>query len=108
MTRKKSAPTQSLTKAHLVDVVYRRHGGLTKREAAEVVDAIFLTVKSTLSVGRPVQITNFGTFEVNERPGRRGVNPTSGEKLFIPPHRGLSFRPARKLRDLVDDSDKEK
>ncbi len=108
MTFKKSAPPHGLTKAHLVDVVYRRHGGLTKREAAEVVDAIFLTVKSSLSHGRPVQITNFGTFEVTKRPGRHGVNPTSGEKLFIPPHRGLSFRPARKLRDLVDSPDKEK
>lgn len=106
-SRKKQAPKQSLTKANLVDVVYQRHGGLTKREAAEIVDAIFMTVKSTLGGGRPVQITNFGTFEVTARPGRRGVNPASGEKLFIPPHRGLSFRPARKLRTLVDDPDEE-
>ncbi|MCB1034937.1 MAG: HU family DNA-binding protein [Acidobacteria bacterium] len=108
MSRKKEAPKPSLTKAHLVDVVYERHGGLTKREAAEIVDAIFMTVKSTLGDGRPVQITNFGTFEVTSRPGRRGVNPASGEKLFIPAHKGLSFRPARRLRNLVDDPNEEK
>jgi integration host factor subunit alpha len=90
------------TKADLVDAVYQRHGGLTKDEAAEIVDAIFTTVKSTLAVGRPVRIKNFGTFEITRRPGRVGVNPTNGEKIFIPPHTGLSFKPARRLKELED------
>ena len=88
-----------VTKADLVDVVYDRHGGLTKDEAAEIVDAIFRTVKTSLADGRAVRIKNFGTFEVTRRPGRIGVNPVSGEKMFIRPHRGLSFKPARRLRD---------
>lgn len=89
-----------MTKADLVDVVYDRHGGLTKGEAAEIVDAIFTTVKSSLREGRTVRIKNFGTFEITNRPGRAGVNPVSGEKIFIPPHRGLSFRPARRLKGV--------
>ena len=87
------------TKADLVDVVYDRHGGLTKDEAAEIVDVIFRTVKSSLGSGRTVRIKNFGTFEITDRPGRVGVNPMSGEKIFIRPHKGLSFKPARRLRD---------
>ena len=87
------------TKADLVDVVYDRHGGLTKDEAAEIVDAIFQTVKSSLGSGRTVRIKNFGTFEITDRPGRVGVNPVSGERIFIRPHKGLSFKPARRLRD---------
>lgn len=90
------------TKADLVDAVYDRHGGLTKDEAADIVDAIFTTVKSTLADGRPVRIKNFGTFEITRRPGRLGVNPTNGEKIFIPPHTGLSFKPARRLKELED------
>lgn len=94
---KKMPERKGLTKADLIDVVYRRHGGLTKNEATEVVEAIFGTVKTTLGVGRTVKIKNFGTFQVTDRPGRMGVNPTSGEKMFIEPHKGLSFRPARRL-----------
>jgi DNA-binding protein HU-beta len=90
-----------LTKADLIDVVYERHGGLTKFEAAEIVDAIFSTVKACLADGRTVRIKNFGTFEVTKRPGRQGVNPTNGEKIFIPAHKGLAFRPARRLKDEV-------
>lgn len=95
------------TKADLIDAVYRRHGGLTKNEAAEVVDAIFSTMKSTLSGERSVRIRNFGVFEVTERSGRTGVNPTNGERLFIPAHKSLSFRPSRNLKAAVEEPEEE-
>jgi integration host factor subunit alpha len=97
----KKALHPGVTKADLVDVVYDRHGGLTKDEAAEIVDTIFRTVKTSLADGRPVRIKNFGTFEVTARSGRMGVNPVSGERMFIRPHRGLSFKPARRLREVM-------
>lgn len=93
-----------LTKADLVNVVYQRHGGLTRDEAAEVIDTIFKTVKTTLGDGRAVRIHNFGSFEVADRKGRRGVNPASGEPIFIPPHKGLAFRPAERLKRVVKPS----
>ena len=63
MTTKK-AFRPGITKADLVDVVYERHGGLTKDEAAQIVDVIFRAVKTSLADGRNVRIKNFGTFEV--------------------------------------------
>lgn len=95
------------TKADLIDAVYRRHGALTKNEAAEVVDVIFRTMKTTLQDGRSVRIRNFGSFEVTYRDGRTGVNPASGEKMFIPAHTGLTFKPSRNLKSavVVEDED---
>jgi nucleoid DNA-binding protein len=90
------------TKAFLVDRVHRRHGALTKEEAAEIVDTIFGTLKSSLVDGKPVRIKNFGVFEVVSRAGRSGVNPASGEPIYIPPHKGLQFRPAKNLKDEVE------
>lgn len=98
---KKAPQRPGKTKADLIAEVYERHGGLTKSEASDIVDAIFDTVKSTLAGGRRVRIKNFGTFEVTTRPGRAGVNPASGQRIFIPSHRGLTFRPARKLKTDV-------
>jgi len=95
------------TKADLVDAVYRRHGGMTKAEAAAAVETIFQTVKSTLQDGRSVRIRNFGAFEVTEREGRTGVNPASGEKMYIPPRTGLTFRPSRLLKSVMVDEDDE-
>jgi integration host factor subunit alpha len=90
------------TKAFLVDAVYDRHGALTKQEAAEVVDQIFGAMKLALIGGRPVRIQNFGVFEVVARAGRAGINPADGQPLFIPPHRGLQFRPSKLMRHQVE------
>ncbi len=98
----KGRPKGGLTKSALTDRVYERHGGLTKAEAAKVVERIFDTMKANLLDGRPVKIQNFGVFEVTPRQGRTGVNPANGRKIFIPPHKGLSFRPAPRLKKAVD------
>jgi nucleoid DNA-binding protein len=106
--RSRRAQPKGMTKADLIDVVYHRHGGLTKSEATAIVEAIFATVKTTLVHGRAVKIKNFGTFEVRQRPGRVGINPVSGERIVIPEHRGLSFRPARNLKKEVAPEDRPK
>lgn len=103
---KKKPPRTGITKADLTEAVYERHGGLTKNEAAEIVDTIFQTVKASLVEGRPVKIQNFGVFEVLDRQARAGVNPASGERIFIPAHRMLSFRPAHRLRKVVEPADR--
>ena len=92
---------RGLTRAELSDVVYELHGGLTRQEASEVVEVILGTVKTSLLDGRPVKITNFGVFEVTERQGRTGINPSSGEKIYIPAHKGLSFRPSKNLKRML-------
>lgn len=98
--RRQSRP--GLTRADLTDLVYRLHGGLTRQESAQVVETILGTVKESLLEGRAVKIQNFGVFEVTRRPGRRGVNPISGEPIFIPSQKGLSFRPSPKLKQAVE------
>ena len=105
MVKKSTTPPslkKGLTKGDLAGLVYEMHGGLTKSEAVEVVDTILGTVKTSLLEGRKVKIQNFGVFEVTKRQGRRGVSPVSGESIFIPSHKGLSFRPAKKLQSAVE------
>ena len=100
MTSKPSG-RRGKTKADLVRLVYDLHGGMTKNEATEVVNTILKTVKTTLLDGRSVKIQNFGVFEVNDRRGRPGINPASGERIYIPPHKSLSFRPALGVKQAI-------
>lgn len=100
MSRK--LPSPGKTKADLIDAVYRRHGALTKSEAAAIVDAIFDTMKSSLQDGRPIRLRNFGVLEPTVRSGRQGVNPANGKRMFIPKHTGLAFRPSQNLKTALD------
>ena len=82
--------------------IYQLHGGLTRREAAEVVDEILRAMKTSLLDGRSIKIQNFGVLEVTRREGRSGVDPSSGERIFIPSHKGLSFRPSPRLKTTIE------
>ena len=84
-----------MTKADIAKVVYERHGGISNREAARLVEVIFETIKARLGSGQKVQITGFGTFMIRQKRERRGRNPQTGEEMVIRPRRSVVFRPSK-------------
>jgi integration host factor subunit alpha len=87
----------TLTKADLVESVHKRLG-LSKKESAELVEKVFETIKTTLIRGEPVKVSGFGKFDVRLKHARRGRNPKTDEKLIIPEHYVLSFKPSQGLK----------
>jgi len=83
------------TKADLADAVYRVHGGLSRREARQLVDIIFDRIRAALRTGRPVMISGFGSFKVQLRRPRVGRNPRTGQAVPIHAGRRAVFRPSR-------------
>jgi nucleoid DNA-binding protein len=77
--------------------------GVPLAAALQRVEALLAALKPRLARGERVMITNFGTFEVVERRPRRGIDPTTGERIVIPAHRSIVFHPAPRLRQAVDD-----
>ena len=84
-----------MTKADIARIVYERHGGISNREAARLVEVIFAAIKDRLGDGEKVQITAFGTFLVREKRERRGRNPQTGEEMRIKSRRSVVFRPSK-------------
>jgi integration host factor subunit alpha len=92
-----------MTRTDLASAVYRRHGGLSKAEAAQLVDTIFDIIKRKLVERERVQIVNFGIFEVRNKRGREGRNPRTGEKIQIRQRRTLVFRPSQYFQEAVQE-----
>ncbi len=88
-----------MTKADIARIVYERHGGISNREAARLVEIIFDAIKGHLGGGEKVQITGFGTFLVRQKRERRGRNPQTGEEMVIQPRRSVIFRPSKLFGD---------
>ena len=84
-----------MTKADIARIVYARHGGISNREAARLVEIIFESIKSRLGSGEKVQITGFGSFVIRQKRERRGRNPQTGEEMLIKPRRSVVFRPSK-------------
>jgi integration host factor subunit alpha len=94
-----------MTKADLVDLIYERVG-LSKREAGEVVEAVFAIIRGALRKSGKVKISGFGTFVVSRKHARRGRNPQTGEPITIDSRRVLTFKPSQVLRGRVNSTKK--
>ncbi len=75
--------------------------GLTKKESADLVEAVFSVMKSTLESGENLKISGFGHFVVKQKADRRGRNPQTGETLTIAARRILTFKPSGVLREQI-------
>ncbi|APH36119.1 HU family DNA-binding protein [Bacillus velezensis] len=75
--------------------------GVTKKEAAPKVEAVFNVIVETLTNGESIKIPGVGTFEVRERAARKGRNPQSGEEIDIPATKAPAFKAAKALKDAV-------
>ncbi|MBU2768970.1 hypothetical protein HAP94_25300, partial [Acidithiobacillus ferrivorans] len=77
----------TVTKAELADHL-NDSVGLSKRDALELVDGFFVTMRQTLARGEPILLSGFGKFTLRDkrsRPGRNplpGCNPRTGESAL--------------------------
>lgn len=79
--------------------------GVSKKDAAAVIDAAIDAITSTLAQGEGVRLAGFGTFEVHERAARETLNPQTGERVTIAPYRAPAFKPAKALKAAVNEGE---
>lgn len=91
----------TLTKAELIDSVYEKVG-FSKKEAAELVELVFESMKEDLCKGQSIKISGFGKFRVRAKKARMGRNPQTGEAMEISARKVLTFTPSRILRDGIN------
>ena len=85
-----------MTKAELVHVVAGK--GLTKKNAAELVDTLFDTVAKAIKKEKRFSYPGFGTWTVRERKARMGRNPQTGEAIKIKASKTVGFKPSAELK----------
>ena len=94
----------TLTKADLIQQVYKHHESLSKAQATESVEAFLKISKSSLISGSDLLLSGFGKFNVKEKSARRGRNPQTGDELTLDARRVVTFKPSGILRDRINQS----
>jgi len=89
-----------MTKSEFVDQVADR-AGLTKKDAADAVDAFLDTIEDALKRGSDVSFSGFGKFSVSQRGAREGRNPATGDKIKIPASRVAKFTAGAGLKKAI-------
>ena len=90
-----------MNKTELIDKI-AAGAGLSKAEAKKALDATTAAIEEALVKGDKIQLVGFGTFSVNERPAREGINPATKAKIKIAAKKVAKFKAGAELADAVN------
>ena len=76
----------------------RRLGYIIK-DTSELASSLLSGMTQELQEGNVVTIQGFGTFEVKKKAERITVNPTTKQRMLVPPKLVLTYRPSAQLKD---------
>ena len=90
-----------MNKTELIDKI-AAGAGISKADAKKALDATVVALKDALVAGDKIQLVGFGTFSVNERPAREGINPATKEKIQIAAKKVAKFKAGAELADAIN------
>jgi DNA-binding protein HU-beta/integration host factor subunit alpha len=98
----------NLTKREIVLEIYEKTG-FPQKQVQQTVQMALDIILNALSVGRNVELRNFGVFEVQVRKARIGRNPNRPETdVVIPTRAVVKFKSGKVLKAQIKDLDLEK
>ena len=90
-----------MNKTELVDKI-AAGAAITKVDAKKALEAAVAAVKEALIAGDKVSLIGFGTFGVNERPARKGINPSTKKQITIKAKKVVKFKAGAELADALN------
>ena len=93
----------TMTKRELVIRVANKLG-MTQSDVSKVIEGTFETISQALAEGKRWELRDFGVFEVKTRASRIGRNPRTGDQVPVPERRVVTFRPGKKMKEIVSAS----
>lgn len=80
-----------MNKTELINAIAER-ANLTKVDAKNALDATLDAIAGALAANDKVALLGFGTFSVQEKDARTGINPRTKEKIEIPARKAVKFK----------------
>ena len=78
-----------------------RATNMKAQDSQKLVNAMLDAMGDQFMEGNAVQLANLGAFEVKKKMERVIVNPTTGQRMLVPPKLTLAFKPNNTLRDKI-------
>jgi len=75
--------------------------GYSQSDAQKMVNNLLNEMADHFLEGDSVQIANFGCFEIKKKLERVMVNPTTQQRMLVPPKLVLNFRPISAWKDKI-------
>ena len=92
-----------MTKAQLIEKV-ALEGEMTKKQAAQAVDAMLGAIEDALIRGETVQISGLGSFHVKDVPAHAARNPRTNETVEAPASKKVTFSVSKTLKGRINET----
>lgn len=89
-----------MNKTELINAIAEK-ANLTKVDAKNALDAALDAIAGALAANDKVALLGFGTFSVQEKDARTGINPRTKEKIEIPARKAVKFKAGADLEGKV-------
>lgn len=89
-----------MTKEDLIKNVWKELD-VTNKEARQIVENVFDTMRNVLAKGEEIEIRGFGKFSLRNKNKRIGRNPRTGEEAEISARRVVTFRPSKIFKNAL-------
>ena len=90
-----------MNKSELVDAM-SQDAGVTKADAARILESFMNTVTGALKKGDQVVLTGFGSFSTGDRAARTDRDPRTGKEIQIRAARVAKFKVGKLLKEAVN------
>ena len=78
-----------------------KRSGYTQENTQKLMRTVIDGMVASFEEGESVTLPNFGTFEVKKRMERIMVNPSTKQKMLVPPKLVLNFRPIASIKEKL-------
>ncbi len=78
-----------------------RRTGYSTKEATTLITAVVTEMSHQLGEDNQISLQGFGTFEVKKKLEHVVVNPSTRQRMLIPPKMEIKFKPSSTIKDKL-------
>ncbi len=86
-------------KEYIAEMALR--SGYDQKTTQKLVNTVINEMSDAFVNDNAVNIPNFGTFETKKKMERIMVNPSTGQRMLVPPKLVLNFKPAQNWKEQL-------
>tara|TARA_B100001559_G_scaffold310854_1_gene306689 strand:+ start:1492 stop:1770 length:279 start_codon:yes stop_codon:yes gene_type:complete len=92
-----------LLKSKIIEKLNKKHQNLKRSQITIIVDLVFDTIISSLIDNKAVELRNLGRWSVkNIKAKYNARNPKTGEIIYIPEKKKISFKMSKNLKRKIN------
>ena len=93
----------SVVKSNILKQLSNQYKNYLKKDLSKILDITLNQIKLSLKKGESVELRGFGRFTTKIHKKKYARNPKTGEKVFVPEKKNISFRMAKEAFKKINE-----